>query len=96
MINWNNVTFFNVEDVDGTILGEVKWDPHRKSHRWTALGCMEVDGELLKRWRLKDCHTRGEAEALVCEAAKCKDCDGEGMNEDLESCSKCNGKGRLI
>ena len=51
------VRFHTVFDEALTEIGQVKSDPYRKSHKWTAL---DERGR-----RIKDCHTRDEAEDQI-------------------------------
>jgi hypothetical protein len=53
----NEVRFYDVHDLDGKKVGQVKHDPSRKNKPWTALGA--------EGYRIKDVDSRLHAEEEV-------------------------------
>ena len=53
----NAIQHFDVHDLDGTKVGQVKHDPSRKEKQWTALGA--------EGYRIKDVDSRLHAEEEV-------------------------------
>jgi hypothetical protein len=57
----NAIQHFDVHDLDGTKVGQVKHDPSRKEKQWTALGAegyriMDVDSRHRAEEEVKDEH----------------------------------------
>jgi hypothetical protein len=51
------ITFTDITDENNSIIGQIKYDGHRKMFQWTALG---LDGS-----RLADTETYEKAEKLI-------------------------------